>query len=367
VKTLPKWQMIARTLAAEVASGKYAGERPMPSEPALTKRFGVSRGTVRLALDELRHQGLLESRRGSGTYVKGRKGSGRLGLLIPDGGAAEIFHVFIRQFSALGNANGYVFLYGDAGEGPRSKRVGTVAKVVRDFIDQRCEGVIFRPFIDDRMAKANREIVAMFAAAGIPVVLIDGDIVNAPARSTCDLVGIDNVAAGRGVGEHLVSLGKRRIAFLMGGRFTEPAENWRNRLFGLRGAVTAAGVPWKDSCILRVAPDDVAAVRKALGQGALPDAIVCGNDREAAVFEATLRGLGHRIPQDIAVVGFDDSISAQVASPALTTIHQPVEQIAEAAFDFLLDRIRGTVHVSRSLFLPAPLVRRGSTMEQPGA
>ena len=97
-------------------------------------------------------------------------------------------------------------------------------------------------------------------------------------------------------------------------------------------------------------------------RGLRPDAIACGNDREAAVLVSTLRSLGLRIPRDVAVAGFDDSVSAQVSSPALTTVHQPVEQIAEAAFGFLMDRIRGKVQTARSLALTAPLIRRGSTM-----
>lgn len=354
--------MIAKTMSGEISAGRYGDSHPIPSEPALARRFGVARGTVRLALDELRRQGVLESRRGSGTFVKVRKGSGRLGLLIPDGGAAEIFHVFIRQFSALGNENGYVFLYGDGGEGRRSQRMKVVAKVVRDFIDQRCEGVIFRPFVDDRMALANREIVRRFSDEGIPVVLIDSDIVKAPARSACDLVGIDNVSAGRTIGEHLVSLGRRRIAFLMGGRFTDVSENWHNRLFGLRGAVTGAGLPWSRENVVEAAPDDAKKLGDVFRRGLRPDAIACGNDREAAVLVSTLRSLGLRIPKDVAVAGFDDSVSAQVSSPTLTTVHQPVEQIAEVAFGFLMDRIRGKVQTARSLALTAPLIRRGSTM-----
>ncbi|NLF98549.1 MAG: LacI family transcriptional regulator, partial [Lentisphaerae bacterium] len=95
--------------------------------------------------------------------------------------------------------------------------------------------------------------------------------------------------------------------------------------------------------------------------GMTPDAIVCGNDEEAAVLMPTLVALGKRIPDDVAVVGFDDVLCAQLCIPNLTTIHQPVELIAEAALGFLVSRIADAAMPAREVTIDAPLIRRGST------
>ena len=356
-----KWRDIAAKVEAEICGGKYPPDKPLPSEPALARRFKAARGTVRLALDELRRKGAVVSRRGSGTYIRARKGSGRLGLLIPDNSAAQIFQGFTRHFSILGQRHGYVFILGDIEDGSPSKRMRAVKLVVRNFISQRVEGVIFRPFIDGRMSRANREIVKKLNASGIPVVLLDSDIVESPARSRCDLVGINNIEVGRRIGDYLVSIGRRRIAFLMNGHFMGPSVNWRNRMFGVMGAVISAGLKWSKKNVIDARPDDIDGIRSAFCSGMSPDAIVCGNDQEAAVLMPTLAALGKRIPEDVAVVGFDDVFCAQLCTPKLTTIHQPIELIAEAALGFLVSRIADAATPAREVTIDAPLIRRGST------
>jgi len=327
----------------------------------LARRFKVSRGTVRRAFDELRRKGVVASRRGSGTYIRTRNGSGRLGLLIPDNSAAQIFQGFTRHFSILGQRQGYVFILGDIEDGSPAKRMRAVKLMVRDFIKQQVEGVIFRPFIDERMMRANREIVKTLNAAGIPVVLLDSDIVESPARSRCDLVGINNVEVGRRIGDYLVSIGRKRIAFLMNGHFMGPSSNWRKRMFGVMGAVISAGLKWTKKNVIDVRPNDLDGIRKVFESGLKPDAIVCGNDQEAVVLMPTLVSLGRRIPDDVAVVGFDDVLCAQLCTPKLTTIHQPVELIAESALGFLVSRIADASMPAREVTLDAPLIRRGST------
>jgi len=356
-----KWRDIATKFETEIFGGKYPPDKPLPSEPALARRFKVARGTVRLALGELRHKGVVVSRRGAGTYIRERKGSGRLGLLIPDNSAAQIFQGFSRQFSVLGQRHGYVFILGDIENGCPSKRVRAVKLMVRNFIRQQVEGVIFRPLIDERMLRANREIVKTLNAAGIPVVLLDSDIVESPARSRCDLVGINNVEVGRRIGDYLVSIGRQRIAFLMNGHFMGPSVNWRNRMFGLMGAVISAGLKWSKKNVIVARPDDIDGVRSFFTSGMPPDAIVCGNDEEAAVLMLTLAALGKRIPDDVAVVGFDDVLCAQFCTPKLTTIHQPIELIAEIALGFLVSRIADSSMPARSVTIDSPLIRRGST------
>ena len=91
---------------------------------------------------------------------------------------------------------------------------------------------------------------------------------------------------------------------------------------------------------------------------------MCGNDEQAILLAETLARLGKRIPDDVAVVGFDDIAAARTANPPLTTISQPVRKLAATAFKTLLARIRYPNNDPREILLDAPLVARRSTSEQ---
>ena len=142
--------------------------------------------------------------------------------------------------------------------------------------------------------------------------------------------------------------------------------NLRSRLFGLAGAVVSAGMEWNAKHVLTVRADDVAGIRRAICRRYRPDAIVCANDAVAIRLMQTLSFLGKRVPEDIAVVGCDGIDSSRLSVPSLTTILQPVEQIAEQAFRTLMSRIRNADCVPREILLDAPLVARASTiLKQP--
>ena len=107
-------------------------------------------------------------------------------------------------------------------------------------------------------------------------------------------------------------------------------------------------------------PDDASAVRKFIAQ-TKPDAFVCGNDKTAARLRQTLARFGRKVPEEIMLAGFDDVQIASVMTPQLTTIRQPCDGIAEAAFAALVERMSNPSLHPREILLPAPLVVREST------
>ena len=231
---------------------------------------------------------------------------------------------------------------------------------MRKLAVSRAEGVIFRPFVAEKMVDTNKEIVSILRHAEIPVVLIDSDITTPPNRSSCDLVAVNNVNAGRIIADHLHERGYGRIAFLMEDGNPSANANWSNRLFGLAGELALLGC---EGGVRRLdfAPDNERDLGRLLRSRARPDAIVCGNDEQAILLAKTLARLGKRIPDDVAVVGFDDIEAARLASPPLTTISQPVRKLAATAFKTLLARIRYPNNDPREILLDAPLVIRRST------
>ena len=358
-----KYKVVAKSLENDIRAGKYAG-RSLPSEAQLVRQFGVGRKTVQRAILELQHLGLVVRRQGKGTFLSnlGKRTTGLLGLLIPDATSATIFQSFSREIARIGQNAGYTFLFGEAAVGDAESVVSQTRRFAHEFVSHHVEGVIFRPLVDESYEKVNVEIAEIFDQVGIPLVLIDSDLVAPPKRSAFDVVEINNIAAEQRITDHLLGLGRRRIAFLMDDSPMGISINLRSRLFGLASAVMAAGVEWNPKHVLTVRADDVLGVRRAIGRRYTPDAIVCASDIVAVRLMQTLSKLGRRVPDDIAVIGFDDMEEARFSNPALTTIHQPVEQIAEQAFRALMRRIRGDSLPPCEILVDAPLVVRKSTL-----
>ena len=192
-----KYKVVAKSLENDIRAGKYAG-RSLPSEAQLVRQFGVGRKTVQRAILELQHLGLVVRRQGKGTFLSnlGKRTTGLLGLLIPDASSATIFQSFSREIARVGQNAGYTFLFGEAAVGDADSVALQTRKFARDFAARHVEGVIFRPLVDEGYEKVNLEIAGIFKKVGIPLVLIDSDIVSSPKRSEFDIVGINNIVAG---------------------------------------------------------------------------------------------------------------------------------------------------------------------------
>ena len=176
------------------------------------------------------------------------------------------------------------------------------------------------------------------------------------------MVGIDNADAGRMLVRHLFDVGARKIHFLLR---PNSAPSGRNRI---RGVLTAIGLWGGKPCnhaTLEAEPDDLPAVRRHLRRGK-PDAFVCFGDITAAIFKKTLEKAGLQVPRDVFLSGFNDLQIASLLTPPLTTIHQPSAQMAQLAFRRLLERIADPEMPPLEMYLPAPLVVRGSTCRPKG-
>ena len=357
-----KCREIHDKLVKDIMSGVYTKAGRLPSEASLAASFGASRMTLRAALEELRRQGLIEKRNGTGSFLTRRafRRSGLIGLVIPDYADFEFFTAVEDEVKRHARRLGYHVELLFTQKRSREAIVLDMRRKVRELAVARAEGVIFRPFVTESLAAANKEIVDIFRHAEVPVVLIDSDITQPPRRSDCDLVAINNISAGRQIAGHLYERGYRRIAFLMQNRSPFANANWGDRLFGLAGELALRGCE-ESVRQLDFSATDANALGALLRSRRKPDAIVCGNDEQAAHLMETLAILGKHAPEDVAVVGFDDIALARSTTPPLTTISQPVKKLASTAFKSLLARIRYPNNDPREILLDAPLVLRQST------
>jgi len=194
--------------------------------------------------------------------------------------------------------------------------------------------------------------------AHLPVVLIDPLNVSRPRLRT---VGSSNFAGGLAATEHLLELGHRRIAFLGG-----PASAACNlaRLQGYRSALEAGGVRVGAEYVLH---GDFRFETGRQGADALlrlpevPTAIVAANDELALGTIEAARVLGLRVPQDLSVVGFDDTSGALMSSPPLTTVHQPLREMGALALRTAVRLALGETVEFSHVELATELVVRDST------
>lgn len=168
-----------------------------------------------------------------------------------------------------------------------------------------------------------------------PIVLLGEHIGASPFPH----VAVDNAAAARAATEHLLSLGRRRIAAI-GAQTTESKETSDLRLAGYREALESAGLAIDEALVCTVGEfqraDGAAAAESLVASGAEFDAVFAFNDLLALGAMHTLISHGKRIPDDVAVIGFDDIEESRYSSPALTTVAPDKVAIAHAALDLLL-------------------------------
>jgi DNA-binding LacI/PurR family transcriptional regulator len=195
-------------------------------------------------------------------------------------------------------------------------------------------------------------------ASGIPFVVYD-PIVDLPAD--VPFVGATNWAGGRAATRHLLGLGHRRIAMVSG---PDDVLCCRARLDGYRAALESAGVPIDPDLIVRAGlnrDDGCVAARTLLDRPDRPTAIFAANDPQALGVYQAARALGLRIPEDLSVVGFDDLPVVAWVEPPMTTVRQPLGEMAAAATELALSLGRGEPVARLGLEIGITLTIRSST------
>lgn len=356
-----KTKDVEQWLTECIRRGDFGRDTPLPGDLEVARRLKVSRGTVRSAFEELRRQGLIERRPGAGTFLSrlGTRRSGVVGLLIPEADSCEFFRDVEREFIRYGKRQGRKVVVRKLGLGPSGDLAARMRRMARELAVLPVEGVVFRPLINEGHARINQEVVRIFQRAETPVVLFDADVETKPNRSECDIVSVDNINAGRQVVEYLVARGRRRIAFSMVDTVEGANETLQSRFFGVAGESVLRGL--KDGVRpLETVPEDADGLGRLFRSRWRPDAIVCANDEVAVRFVSAVKGIGLRIPEDVAVVGFDDVECARSSVPPLTTVRQPSGLIAQTLLKTLLLRMRNPGMPPRDVLLKAPLIPRAT-------
>jgi LacI family transcriptional regulator len=255
------------------------------------------------------------------------------------------FNDVIFSLETRARQAGFTILLSDHGDDP-----GREIEALRVLASRRVDGIVLAP-----AASGNRSALDYLDRCGIPFVQIDRI-----ADPACDYVVAQNEAATRELVRHLADIGHARIAMLAGIRGLSTSIE---RTLGYCAAIGDAGREPDPALIvsgLSRAEPAFEATLALMRHPSPPTAIVAGNNLMALGAMRALRQLRLRVPDDVALVAFDDFAWADLFSPRLTTLAQPCRQIGEEAMELLLERIRAPNRPARGLRLPATLQHRDS-------
>jgi LacI family transcriptional regulator len=220
---------------------------------------------------------------------------------------------------------------------------------LQNVVDRGADGIVLAS-VDAASAGAINA-----ADFGTPVVCIGGSL----DHSRVDVVTTDDVAGSYAATLHLIGRGAERIGMIQG-----PPESGLLRVDGFFKAMAEAGRVIDDSLL---APGDWTrqggrdAMRTLMTRETPPDAVFCANDLSAIGAIDVARELGLRVPEDVAIVGFDDVDAATIVTPTLTTVRNPAYETGRKAGELLLSRLRGEYRdTGRTVVLECPLIPRES-------
>ncbi|MEY4042998.1 MAG: hypothetical protein RL529_565 [Actinomycetota bacterium] len=271
-----------------------------------------------------------------------------IGLVVLDS-TNPFFGELARGAEDQAMKEGLALILGNSGNDEQRE-----AKYLSLFEEQRMSGVLLSP------SGMTASVVSGIRNRGLKTVLVD----RMAEIDLCCSVGVDDVAGGRTAVSHLLNQGRKKIAFVGG---TVATKQVADRLAGAKEAI--AGVPGTQIKVFASSDMNVLAGRSigeqilALAPEEKPDAIFAANDLLAVgILQALVFRAEVRVPEDIAIIGYDDIDFAEAAIVPLSSIRQPAATIGATAVELLLDEIENPeTHVHRRVMYQPELVIRASS------
>ncbi|KIL41274.1 transcriptional regulator [Gordoniibacillus kamchatkensis] len=274
-----------------------------------------------------------------------------LGLLIPDI-SNPFFAEIARAIEDEAHQSGYsVIICSTDNKDERVERY--IALLESKSVD----GIIIGTGID------NMDILSQLQSRSVPLAMIAREA----SSLAVDTVVADDFVGGVLAAEHLVSLGHKRLAVLSENLKVSSS---RERIRGFRQGLADVGVSFDDNsiviCEYKVEEGKRGALELLQRGGERPTAIFCCNDLLAIGAIQAAKEAGVRVPEDLSIVGFDDTILATVTDPPLTTVAQPMEHMGKLVFKLILGHLQNKDSIRQRIVLRPELTIRQSTSHVAG-
>jgi LacI family transcriptional regulator len=322
---------------------KRAGVSPMTVSRVINGGAQVSPGARARVEEAIAELGYVPSRLARGLSAQR---TGTIAVVVPDV-ANPFFTLVVRGAEDVARRAGYGVILCDT----RSD-LGAERELIEEMIAHRVEGIVIAP-VSDR----SRDHLRRLAKFGVPFVLVDRTVPGIEA----DAVRGDSVDGARQLVEHLLSLGHRRIGLIVE---SDEVSTARERRRGYEQTLDAAGVPLDPALVAQATADPdggFEGMRRLLALEERPTAVFTVNNLVALGAIEAVRDAGLEVPDDVALVCFDDIAYASRLYPFLTVMEQPAETFGTMSTQLLLERIdrRGPKR-KHLVVLPAEFVVRRS-------
>jgi DNA-binding LacI/PurR family transcriptional regulator len=347
----PLYRQLRADLASRIGSGELAPGSPVPSERLIAKQYGVSSITARRALLELTREGLIYGHQGIGRFVADVARERHVTLLLAGFDAARWRSSAGAMGEVVGGATEVTWRHDCAFHVVRVDR-----PLETSLLRRLLEGTGSRGLLVRVAGDVQPEHVDLLEAAHHPYVYIRRHL---PDRAMNCVIPADDAGMRLAVA-HLAGLGHRRIGLVS----AMPALGLvRERLRGYRAALAAHGLPTTGRYERLADHWDAAAgyrcATELFEEPSRPTAVVVDVDLAPGVYEAAAEH-GLRIPDDVAVVGYDEVPEAQALSPRLTCVRTSHYDTARAAAELLLELMAGAEPPPRRLYIEPLLEVRES-------
>ncbi|HNT34104.1 MAG TPA: GntR family transcriptional regulator [bacterium] len=368
---VPKYVQLRDQILLAIESGRLSVGDQLPTEDALVRELGISRNTVRQAMADLLQRGQVTRERGRGTFVALQRTrhldsesptSRAIGVLVRDiASQDDVYPEIIRGIQDVCSQQDYHVILANT-----DARLDRMAEGMKSFLKAGVSGTIISPAMDQmamttsqlrQSFKESLELYNRFLDSGIPIVLINRRVPNLPVPCVLS----DNELGGYLATKHLLDQGHRRIAAL----FPPVYSTVKARETGYRKALAEAGIAPAEGWVQFACLDDPDPVRTMVDAvtklSSPPTAIFAFTDDYAAKIFERLMELGLRVPEDVALVGYNDCRLALSLPVPLTSVAYPKYEIGQKAAQMLLRHPRPTGEAS-SIVLPPTLIVRNSSV-----
>lgn len=341
-----KYQLLAQTLRQELLR-KGPHSYKLPTEQELSDRYNLSRQTVRHALALLTQEGLIERRQGSGSFSTGRGANTPRQIAVVATFLDDyIFPTILHDAQAVFSREGYSTLVFAT-----ENEVGTERSILQQLLTQPVAGILVEG-CKTALPNPNLQLYQQLLGSGTPMLFLHGACAE---LKTVPCISDDNYAGGYLLARHLLAKGHREIA----GIFKSDDLQGPQRYHGCVSAIRDAGLTLHDRNFLwfdtqdrleMVSLNDISLLRRFLDvrlDGAT--AVICYNDEIAFLLIRELLARGRRVPEDVAVVSFDNSYYSQISPVPITSLRHPMGRMGQVAAEQLLRELHGENAGSRAL------------------
>lgn len=351
----PKYQQVADALRADILDGVYQKRMLLPTEQLLCQRFSVSRQTVRQALSVLASEGMIERRQGSGSHILQTRETlnapRRTVAVITTYISNYIFPSILREIENVLSANNSApTLYAT------QNQISNERRILQSLLDGELPDGILVEGTKTGLPNPNLDLYRKLISRGVPMVFMHGIY---PELSDCLSVLDDNYGGGRQLVEYLYGKGHRSIS----GIFKNDDLQGLQRYAGYADALRDLGLPLEDQRVFwynteskdRLLSDN-ASWEQAADVLHNCTAVVCYNDEIASRLVSLLLSQGVRIPNQVAVVSFDNSPYSELSILPITSLSHGEYNVGRMAAELLISLFNG--HSGKSLLAPWTLVTR---------